>query len=159
VRLALAALGLLLVAPSLAGGTAAIHVGLVVTGDPSAPMQGAWTATSPVQSGTYHFEIQDDRLSYQVIVPPTAVGSAPQACDIRVTAKVNRMRAGPNGIAIAYSVTSAVATADLSGKCDPVATAYASRLSAGAQDLTLIRGAQGRLLDSTGTIFARALSD
>jgi len=155
VRLAFAALGLLLATPSLAGGTAAIHVGLVVTGYPAAPMKGAWTATSPVQSGTYHFEIRDGRLSYQVIV----AGTAPQACDIRVTANVRQLRMASSGIFVRYSITSAVATADLSGNCDPVATAYVSRMVTGEQTLALARGAHGQLIDGAGTIFAQSLAD
>jgi hypothetical protein len=157
VRLVFAALSLLLATPALADGAATLHVGLVVTGDPGSPVVGAWTATSPVQSGTYHFEIKGGRLNYQSIVPPGPAGSAQQACDIYVTAKVDQMRTALAGIAIRYSVTSAVAIADLSGSCDPVASDYAGRLSVGEQGLTLTRGGHGELIDRVaGTSFSRA---
>lgn len=174
-RLALAALfSVFVVGPSLAGSSATIQVGLVITGDTSTAVVGSWASKTAVTGGIQEFQISGgSRFSSELVIAPQTTADTAAGCRIRTSGAVRGV--APVSAAMAryfenhhyltpdyvvhYSISSAEAIgASTGGRCTDIADSFAHFASTASppRSLFLTKGDNGELIDSmAGTAFAR----
>jgi hypothetical protein len=182
VKIAFAAVLLLLaIAPAVAAGSSALHVGLVITGSFSPQLVGAWESRPVAMNAVYRFQVHGTSGQlFELVSVPAEAGDRPDAptdaaagCQFRLTGAIlsvekasgKAARAGilTGGLTPTYqmryqvrSAEAVISSASADG-CRQIAASYVSDVSAGERTLFLTKAADGTLIDSVaGTQYTRA---
>jgi hypothetical protein len=161
VRLAFAAfLTLLIATPALAGGSSAITVGLVVTGNLASPLAGNWVSSSAARGGIYHFAVGDGTGTFHQLVSIPLRDASAGSCDLRISGVIYSLEPAA-GRAASYDMRYAIQSADIvtassdADACEDIAASYLSDAPA-TDSLILSRTNDRRLVDSvTGVEYTR----
>ncbi|RYE08225.1 MAG: hypothetical protein EOP22_14260 [Hyphomicrobiales bacterium] len=150
-----AALALLLVAPTHAGGrSSTIAVGLTVTGNLASSLAGTWQSRTVSPGAIYHFAVTNGSGAfYQRVSLPLRAGN----CDLRLSGVIYSLERAGSGYEMHYGVRSAdvVSSSTDPEACEDVAAAYLSD-SRSPHSLTLSPTGKDRLLDpATGAAYIR----
>ena len=153
-----------------------MQVGIVITGDPIAPLSGTWASKTAVENGTYQFEISGgSRVSYEFAATPAGSDGTPaQGCRIRVSGALDRVVQPSAALdryfeahqfrtpdyVVRYSINDAkVLTSSASAPCAEIADTLVRTASHAKmpRSLFLTKGADGDLIESmAGTTFGRS---